>query len=433
MKAKIKKRIEAVRRGEVPEGYKKTKVGVVPEGWEVRKAKEIFKVYSNKKHGGNYPVLSSTQNFGIIPRDSLNIDIKYDKDNIDSYKKVDIGDYVISLRSFQGGIEYSDFEGLVSPAYTVLKNIIPISNIYYKEYFKTPEFISRLNGSIYGIRDGKQIGYEDFSDLLLHNPPYPEQRKIAEILDACDEVIQLKESLLMEKRKQKKWLLENLLDPDSGVRLPGFKGEWEKSTIEDLFSFGVSLSASRNQLSSVGFCYLHYGDIHTNTDYYVDVDKNYDSIPKLSIPKIDSKFHLDDGDVVFVDASEDYDGVSKFVVVKNPNNKPFISGLHTIPLHPVNKMLNNIFKIYCFQSIFVKNQMRFFANGMKVFGLNKNSLAKIELMYPKFEEQKAVARVLFQVDSEINLLDKELGEWCKLKKVLMRVLLTGMVRMREIE
>jgi type I restriction enzyme S subunit len=281
MKAEIKRRLEAIRRGEVPDGYKKTKVGIIPKEWELKKAGEIFRNYSNKKHGGNYPVLSSSQDFGIIPRNSLNIDIKYDKDNINTYKKVDIGDYVISLRSFQGGIEYSEYEGLVSPAYTVLKSIVPISNIFYKEYFKTPEFISRLNSSIYGIRDGKQIGYEDFSDLLLHNPPYSEQQKIAEILDTCDKVIRLKESLLAEKRRLKKWLLENLLNPNNGVRLPRFKGEWEEEKIEDLFSFGFSLSASRNQLSNSGFCYLHYGDIHANTNYYIDVDNDYDNIPKL--------------------------------------------------------------------------------------------------------------------------------------------------------
>jgi type I restriction enzyme S subunit len=270
MKAEIKKRIEVIKRGEVPEGYKQTKVGIVPEEWEVKKAKEIFKNYANKKHGGLYPVLSATQNQGIIPRDELDIDIKYDKENINSYKKIDVGDYVISLRSFQGGIEYSEYEGLVSPAYTVLKSIIPISSVYFKEYFKTPDFISRLNGSVYGIRDGKQIGYEDFSDLFLHCPSCSEQQKIAKVLIACDKVIELKEELLAEKRRQKEWLLEKLLDPNSGVRLPGFKGEWEERTLGELGSFSKGFGISNADCETGDVPCSKYGDIYRSYNYVID-------------------------------------------------------------------------------------------------------------------------------------------------------------------
>ena len=290
MKVEIKKRIETIRQGEVPRGYKKTKVGIVPEEWEVKKASEIFNNYSNKKHDGNLPVLSSTQNLGIIPRDSLNINIKYDKENISSYKKVDAGDYVISLRSFQGGIEYSEYDGLVSPAYTVIKNLIPISATYYKEYFKTPEFISRLNSSIYGIRDGKQIGYEDFSDLLLHNPPYIEQEKIAKIIGVCDRVIQLKESLLSEKNILKKWLLENLLNPNSGIRLPGFKGKWEEKTLDSItkLTTGATPSTKNMEFWDGNIPWMNSGEL--NLKYINNVQGRitqlgYDSSSTKVIPK----------------------------------------------------------------------------------------------------------------------------------------------------
>ena len=193
MNPDVKQRIEQIQRGEVPEGYVKTRAGVMPLDWEVNvPAKTVFKNHSDKKHNGQFEVLSATQDRGIIPRNEVDIDIKYDESGIDSYKKVEKGDFVISLRSFQGGIEYSEYDGLVSPAYTVLKAKKPIYPGYYRAYFKTVDFINRLNGAVYGIRDGKQIGYEDFGDLIIHYPPLEEQKKIAQVLDACDRVIELK-------------------------------------------------------------------------------------------------------------------------------------------------------------------------------------------------------------------------------------------------
>lgn len=138
--------------------------------WKYIKAGDIFENIADKSHKGIGIVLSSTQDRGIIPRDEVNIDIKFNKDNLSSYKSVNIGEFVISLRSFQGGIEYSEYEGLLSPVYTVLRNKIAIESSFYKHLFKSTDFITRLNGLIYGIRDGKQIGYKDFSVMKL---PYP--------------------------------------------------------------------------------------------------------------------------------------------------------------------------------------------------------------------------------------------------------------------
>ena len=231
MKPEIKKRIEQIQMGLVPEGYKRTKVGIVPYEWDVDKAKTAFTNYTNKKHNGDLMVLSATQERGIIPRSEVDIDIKYSEDNIGSYKKVEKGDFVISLRSFQGGIEYSGYQGLVSPAYTVIKNHIDINDGYYRRYFKTEAFISKLNSAVYGIRDGKQIGYDDFCNLYIHIPPLPEQEKIAEILSTWDKAIELKERLIAEKRQQKKWLIQNLVTGKK--RLSGFTDEWKERTLGD--------------------------------------------------------------------------------------------------------------------------------------------------------------------------------------------------------
>ena len=207
----LKLRIEMIKRGQIPEGYKKTKVGIIPEEWEAKKAKEIFKNHTNKKHNAELEVLSATQDRGVIPRSQLDIDIKYDINSLTSYKKVEKGNFVISLRSFQGGIEYSEYEGLVSPAYTVLKNKISISDNYYRFLLKKEDFINRLNSVIYGIRDGKQIGYSGFGELYLQYPPNREQQTIAEILSHSAKEIELLEKELEALKEQKKGLMQLLL------------------------------------------------------------------------------------------------------------------------------------------------------------------------------------------------------------------------------
>jgi type I restriction enzyme S subunit len=179
--------------------------------WVEKKADVLFRNNTDKSHNGELEILSASQERGIVPRSSNNIDIKYDVNSLGSYKKVEVGDYVISLRSFQGGIEYSEYEGIVSPAYTILKEIIPVSKIFYKVYFKTETFINRLNTIIYGIRDGKQIGFKDFATLKLPYPSIEEQTAIANILQCADEEIQLLKKKLQQLKDQKKGLMQVLL------------------------------------------------------------------------------------------------------------------------------------------------------------------------------------------------------------------------------
>ncbi|WP_070137974.1 restriction endonuclease subunit S [Crocinitomix algicola] len=179
--------------------------------WEIARGNELFKNHSNKNHDGELEVLSATQDQGVIPRSETGIDIKYDPKSLKNYKKVEIGDFVISLRSFQGGIEYSRYEGIVSPAYTVLKESKPIAKDFYREYLKTTDFINKLNSIIYGIRDGKQISYKEFGTLKIHYPPIDEQNAIAKVIATADEEIKSFVKKLESLENQKKGLMQQLL------------------------------------------------------------------------------------------------------------------------------------------------------------------------------------------------------------------------------
>jgi len=178
--------------------------------WEIKEAKEIFNNYSNKNHDGNLPILAVTQDKGVVYRDSIDIHIKSSNKSITSYKLIEPGNFVISLRSFQGGIEYSKIKGISSPAYTVLKPKIGIVDDFYKYYFKKEEFISRLNSAVIGIREGKQISYSVFSEMLLPYPYILEQRKIANYFSIIDlKINQINKELEINK-DFKKGLLQQM-------------------------------------------------------------------------------------------------------------------------------------------------------------------------------------------------------------------------------
>jgi len=179
--------------------------------WKMVKACKVFKNVVDKKHNGDLEVLSATQDQGIIPRSQADIDIKYEESSLAGYKKVVKGSFVISLRSFQGGIEYSEYTGIVSPAYTVLSPCVSVIDGFYKQYFKSKDYIKRLGVAVYGIRDGKQINYEDFGTLKIPYPLLEEQQAIAHILSAADQEIHLRQHDLKQEQKKKKALMQLLL------------------------------------------------------------------------------------------------------------------------------------------------------------------------------------------------------------------------------
>jgi type I restriction enzyme S subunit len=178
--------------------------------WEKKRAKEVFYSHTNKNHDSTLPILAATQEQGVIPRDQLDLDIKTTDKSIKSYKVVEPGDFVISLRSFQGGIEYSNYKGICSPAYTILKKKMPISETYFMFYFKKESFISQLSKTVVGIRDGKQISYEAFSGLKLLIPSFNEQYKIANFLTCIDKKIEITDAQLEKAKEFKKGLLQQM-------------------------------------------------------------------------------------------------------------------------------------------------------------------------------------------------------------------------------
>lgn len=182
------------------------------------RASQIFAQKSIRNNVG-LPLLSVMQDVGVVPRDSLARKVVMPDGATDGYKRIDSGDFVISLRSFEGGLEYCRYTGLVSPAYIVLKSKKKIDDDFYRHYFKSREFISRLAVAVIGIRDGKQISYDDFAFLKIPSPPIAEQVRIAGILNQAEAVIQVQRSHVEHLRKEKQALMQQLLTGKRRVRL----------------------------------------------------------------------------------------------------------------------------------------------------------------------------------------------------------------------
>jgi type I restriction enzyme S subunit len=260
-------------------------------------------------------------------------------------------------------------------------------------------------------------------------PPVPEQRAIAAALSDVDALLAKLDALIAKKRDLKQAAMQQLLTGQT--RLTGFRGAWEVKTLGDLFTFSGGFSAARDQLSSEGYCYLHYGDIHKSSKMFIDVRSEYQDIPKLDIPlkRISPCSLLEDGDIVFVDASEDDEGTSKHVVVVNKDKTPFISGLHTIVAKAKTNELDHQYRRYCFQTSAIKRQFYFYAVGTKVSGISKTNITKLELPLPSLPEQAAIAEALTDMDAEIAALKARRDKTRALKQGMMQELLTGRIRL----
>ena len=277
--------------------------------------------------------------------------------------------------------------------------------------------------------------------------PFPkpiEQTTIATALSDVDALIVSLDALIAKKRDIRTAAIQQLLT--GRRRLPSFERasvgykqtevgvipeDWEVDTIGEIFNISGGFSASRDQLGTEGHCYLHYGDIHKSAKSFVDVGAECLDIPKLNIPlkRISSKSLLTTGDVVFVDASEDDEGTSKHIVVINDEGIPYISGLHTIVAKSKTESLDNAYKQYCFQTRDIKRQFYFYSVGTKVSGISKANIKRVYIPRPPIPEQRAIAAVLSEMDTDIEALEARRDKTRDLKQGMLQQLLTGKIRL----
>lgn len=240
--------------------------------WSMSPAIEIFSVETDKGYP-DLPVLSASQELGMVKRDNIGINMQYSKQNVASYKRVLPGRFVIHLRSFQGGFAHSAIEGITSPAYTVLSLREPQKHddYFWKYLFTSPEFIKRLELVTYGIRDGRSISVEDFFELPFCYPSTPEeQHEIAQFFSRLDTLIAAEDKKLARLKNMKAASLEKMF-PKQGetipqVRFKGFTGEWEERELGDI-SNKVLEKNTKNTIREVFTNSAEYG-IVSQRDFF---------------------------------------------------------------------------------------------------------------------------------------------------------------------
>ena len=179
--------------------------------WEIRRADDIFKSVSEKNRA-SLPVLSASQIDGMVLRDEIGIDIKYDEETLNNYKVVKPGQFVIHLRSFQGGFALSKQEGITSPAYTIIDFIDKENHLpdFWNSILTSRDFIKRLETVTYGIRDGKSISFKYFSSLKFVFPNYKEQQAIGSYFSNLDSLINSNQEKISQLETLKKKLLQDM-------------------------------------------------------------------------------------------------------------------------------------------------------------------------------------------------------------------------------
>ncbi len=201
------------------------------------------------------------------------------------------------------------------------------------------------------------------------------------------------------------------------LRFKEFNDEWQPINLADIFQYFSTNSLPREQLSESGILKnLHYGDIHRKYNSIVNENKEITSYVK-DINYVNKYELLKNNDLIFADASEDYEGIGKAVEVVNVNNNT-VSGLHTILARDNSNVFAPMFKGYYFNSPIVHNQIRVLANGFKVYGISKEAINKLNIKIPSINEQSKIANTLYLLDKKIELQSKKIEALKLFKKGL---------------
>ncbi|WP_404387366.1 restriction endonuclease subunit S [Ligilactobacillus animalis] len=384
--------------------------------WELRRADEIFKTISDKGHP-DLTVLSASQEHGMIPRNDVGVDIKYDKKNTANYKRVKPEQFVIHLRSFQGGFAWSEIEGITSPAYTVLdyKETGKYSFDFWKEVLTSPNFIKRLESVTYGIRDGRSISFSDFSTLKFSSPEIREQQKIGSFFKHLDELITLHQRMLDEYKTLKKTMLSKMF-PKNGEKYPelrfsGFTDAWELRKLGEMGKTFSGLSGKKKEDFGHGNArFVTYMNVFNNT---------------ITNPKLLEKVELDNkqnkvkfGDVFFTTSSETPEEVGMSSIwlddLENVYLNSFCFGYRTdIEMSPY-------YLAFVLRSPNVRKKFMVLAQGISRYNISKNKVMNISIPIPDIGEQQKIGSFFKHLDELITLHQRELELLKTLKKTMLQ-------------
>ncbi len=419
----IKQRIADIQRGNIPAGYQKTKLGIIPADWQEITLGDILtnvirKVIKPQTAYWRLGVRSHAKGtFREFIEDPTTV-------NMDELYSVQANDLVVNITfAWEHAIAIvneTDSGLLVShrfPTYIFKDNAV---SDFYK-YVITQKWMREQLDLISpgGAGRNRVMNKNSFLKIPCYVPPLKEQRRIAEILGCCDRVIALKKELIAEKKKQKKALMQKLLNPDSGFRLPGFSGKWKKTTLGNLAKnkgeYGINAPACEYAPGLPRYIRITDIDEHckfiSSNEAYVRVSEYQDFLLKPS-------------DIIFVRTG----GTVGKSYAYDSNDGDLVFAGFLIRFNFQSPKADSRF----IKQIVSTEEYQRWVNIMSARsgqpGINAEEYASYSFMAPSLQEQQAIADILSAADKEIDLLEQELAQQEQKKKSLMQLLLTGTVR-----
>ena len=382
--------------------------------WEQRKASEVFQIVDDRGHP-TLPVLSATQNQGMIYRDDSGRYIGHDESNEIGYKRVLPGDFVVHLRSFQGGFAHSQYEGITSPAYTVFRAKEPTSHSdrFWKHWFMSEHFIAGLSTVTYGIRDGRSISVDEFMNTFLAFPAVEEQAAISRLFDYLDDLITLHQRKYDKLVIFKKSMLEKMFPKDGEsvpeIRFAGFTDPWEQRKLENLASFGGGHTPSMADASN----YVD-GKILWVTSQ--DVKQHYiENTTTMISEKGAATLTLYPSDSIVIVARS---GILRHTIPVAKLRKPATVNQDIKVIQTVDSCDSSWLLQYFIASN--KTLLREYGKtGTTVESIDFAKMKSTALMVPYIEEQQAIGSFFSRLDNLITLHQRKLELLQNIKKSLL--------------
>ncbi|QIA31808.1 restriction endonuclease subunit S [Flavonifractor plautii] len=358
------------------------------EPWEICTAEELFQNVTDKNHPDE-TVLTIVQGKGTLPREQAGRNIHYDDASLSNYKMVQKGDFIIHLRSFEGGLEMANENGIVSPAYTILRGKKPHSSRFYEAYFHTDEFVNHvLSKSVEGIRDGRQISYDAFKWLGLPYCSPSEQAKIAELFSVLTKRIEKQTVLVDSLKKYKRGALKAVFNQQASFVSESQK--WDEYTMRDLISLqsGQDFAPAEYNDQGLGIPYMTGASCIVNGETVVS---RWTQTPRCYAYR---------GDTLLV-----CKGSGSGAVVKLSQEKVHIAR-QFMSLRPNEKMTSD----FCYYlTVFLSDKIKQNATGL-IEGIDRGTVLNQTVFLPPLHEQKKIAsffsKLDFALSSQERLLDK---------------------------
>lgn len=419
-------------------------LGNVPSEWNCIRMKHIFKDVSQKNHPAA-ELLSVTQDQGVVPRREVKERMVMPTGALKSFKYIEKGDFAISLRSFEGGLEYCHHDGIISPAYTVLKSKRTIVSNFYKYLFKSQSFISGLQTSVVGIREGKNISYEELCYSFLPIPPLPEQTGIAQFLDRktaqIDQAIAQKEKLIELLKERRQILIHNAVTrglntnvkmKDSGVEWIGeVPGHWEVIT---KMKFISSLKGRQGWQGLKAEEYKTEGPYVLSSAHFENHIIDWDKCPRVTIERylMDENIQLNVGDLLLM---KDGANMGKLAFVDYLPG-PACLNSHLLLFRSLKKASSLCYfpKFMFYHMMIAKFQdyVKVKGTGSTFLGVSQESIGNYPICLPPFNEQTRISEFLDEKSRKfleaISLQEKEISKLKEYKATLINSAVTGKIK-----